>query len=149
MSKNKSFLIALGLCVVTALSGCTSSATADLKNSVKDSTNHVEVIFFHGKIRCKTCKIMERVTRETVDSAFANDVKSRKVVFRVYDIDENEALADDYQAIGSSLFVSAFVNGKEARTDLTEFSLLTARNDTKAYKDSLILIIQTYLNEIQ
>ena len=53
----------------------------------------VQVLYFHGKQRCATCTAIERLTREVIDS-----IGSEKVVLRIIDIAENEALADRYQA---------------------------------------------------
>ena len=60
----------------------------------------VQVLYFHGKQRCATCTAIERLTREVIDS-----IGSEKVVLRIIDIAENEALADRYQAGWSALIL--------------------------------------------
>ena len=69
--------------------------TANAKSPVND---RVEVIYFHGKQRCATCMAIEKNTREVLNSMFANELKSGKVVFKIVDIStpDGEKVADRY-----------------------------------------------------
>ena len=58
--------------------------TASLAQTTPDT--YVEVLYFHGKQRCVTCKAIESCTREVIDEQFNAQVKEGKVRFRAIDI---------------------------------------------------------------
>lgn len=97
---------------------------------------YVEVLYFHGKQRCVTCKAIEKYTREVVYTDFAELVKSGKVRFKEVDIStsEGEKMANKYRVSWSSLYVNGWKNGKEERNDMTQFSFQNARNKTDLFK---------------
>lgn len=115
---------------------CGGVNTANAKSPVND---RVEVIYFHGKQRCATCMAIEKNTREVLNSMFANELKSGKVVFKIVDIStpDGEKVADRYEVTWSSLFVNKWKNGKETRNNLTEFGFGNARKNTGAFKKTL------------
>lgn len=97
---------------------------------------YVEILYFHGKQRCVTCKAIEKYTKEVVYTDFAELVKSGKVRFKEVDIStpEGEKLANKYRVSWSSLYVNGWKNGKEERNDMTQFSFQNARNKTDLFK---------------
>ena len=103
------------------------------QTKVKD---HVEVMYFHGKQRCVTCKAIEKYAKEVVEKDFANEKKSGKVVFKVVDIstDEGAKTAKNYRVTWSSLFVNGWKKGKEKRNDMTQFAFKNARKHTDEFK---------------
>lgn len=109
--------------------------------------DRVELIYFHGKMRCASCQAIEKYAREAVDSLFADQHKAGKVMFRTVDIStpEGEAVADGYEVSSSSFFVNKWENGKETRNNLTEFGFATARNSTQEFKDSVVAIVRKSL----
>lgn len=108
----------------------------------------VELIYFHGKMRCASCQAIEKYAREAIDSLFADQQKSGEVVFRIVDIStpDGEAFADGYEVSSSSFFVNSWKDGKETRNNLTEFGFANARNNTKEFKDSVISLVRKNLN---
>ena len=103
------------------------------QTKVKD---HVEVMYFHGKQRCVTCMAIEKNAREVVEKDFANEKKSGKVAFKVVDIStpEGARIAKDYRVTWSSLFVNGWKNGKEKRSDMTQFAFKNARKHADEFK---------------
>ena len=103
------------------------------QTKVKD---HVEVMYFHGKQRCVTCMAIEKNAREVVEKDFANEKKSGKVAFKVVDIStpEGARIAKDYRVTWSSLFVNSWKNGKEKRSDMTQFAFKNARKHADEFK---------------
>ena len=85
----------------------------------------VQVLYFHGKQRCATCTAIERLTREVIDS-----IGSEKVVLRIIDIAENEALADRYQAGWSALILDR--NGRVE--NLTRMGFSYAKDQPATFK---------------
>ncbi|MGM9804695.1 MAG: nitrophenyl compound nitroreductase subunit ArsF family protein [Muribaculaceae bacterium] len=100
---------------------------------------YVEVLYFHGKQRCVTCRAIEKYTKEVVNSDFATYKKSGKVRFKEVDIStpEGEKLAKEYRVSWSSLYVNKWEKGKEKRNNLTEFAFKHARNNTELFKEGL------------
>ncbi|MGN0281797.1 MAG: nitrophenyl compound nitroreductase subunit ArsF family protein [Prevotella sp.] len=98
--------------------------------------DHVEVMYFHGKQRCVTCKAIEKYAREVVDNTFAAEKKNGKVVFKTVDIStaEGEKIAKDYRVSWSSLYVNGWKDGKEKRNDMTQFAFKNARNNSEEFK---------------
>ena len=98
--------------------------------------NRIEVLYFHGKQRCTTCKAIEKYTKEVVNADLAELVKNGKLRFKEVDIStpEGEKLAEKYRVSWSSLYVNKWKNGKEERNDMTRFGFQNARNNTSAFK---------------
>lgn len=101
--------------------------------------DYVEVMYFHGKQRCPTCKAIEKCTKEVIDQDFKAQTKQGKVRFRIVDIstDEGEKIADKYKVTWASLFVNKWKNGKEVRKDLTQLGFQKARNNAADFKNQL------------
>ena len=99
----------------------------------------VEVLYFHGKQRCVTCRSIEQNTKELLESMFQRQMKEGKVVFRVIDISkkENARIAEKYEVTWSSLFLVQHKNGKEKAENLTEFAFGHSRTQPEAFKRSI------------
>ena len=122
------------------LMACGQTSNAETtKESSKQVKNPVEVIYFHGKQRCATCRAIEQCTKDVLDEQFAKQVKADKVVLRVIDISqkENKAIAEKYEVTWSSLFVVTNKDGKENAENLTEFAFGNARSNPDKFKTGL------------
>ena len=71
--------------------------------------------YLHGTFRCPTCLSIEKQSKETVETEFADLVKEGTVVFLPlnYDEPENKHFQDDYKLTAPSLVLSVHDNGKE------------------------------------
>ena len=105
-------------------------ATTDSKKDV------VEVLYFHGKQRCITCKSIEKHTKDVLTAYFADQVKNGKIVFRIIDISEpaNEKIAEKYEVTWSSLFINKWKGGKEKVNNMTEFGFSYAKSSPDVFK---------------
>lgn len=76
---------------------------------------YVEVLYFHGKQRCVTCKAIEKHTKEVVNVELVELVKNGKLRFKEVDIStpKGEKLAEKYRVSWSSLYVNKWKNGKK------------------------------------
>lgn len=99
----------------------------------------VEILYFHGKQRCVTCRSIEQNTKELVEAKFAWQMKEGKVVYRVIDISkkENARIAEKYEVTWSSLFLVQHKNGKEKAENLTEFAFGHSRTQPEVFKKGL------------
>ncbi|MDD4625172.1 MAG: nitrophenyl compound nitroreductase subunit ArsF family protein [Candidatus Pacebacteria bacterium] len=97
----------------------------------------VEVFLFHRTQRCITCTTIGKLAGKTVEERFGPEVLSGKIVFREVNIDEpqNKALAEKFQASGSSLFINATREGGDNIQEDMEVWRLT--NNPAAFKNYL------------
>lgn len=134
--------LTVGLFSCSTKSNETNAETDTASEVIKD---HVELVYFHGKQRCITCRAIEKYSREVVDSLNATDIPAGELSFRVVDINENEALADSYEVTGSSLYLVKYDNGQENRDNLTEFGFGNAKSKPDVFKQGLTDKIETAL----
>lgn len=141
----KNVLLILTLCVgMVACSGGKTKSAAENQQTKKDV---VEVLCFHGAQRCATCMAIEKNTKELLEAAYAEQLKSGKLVFRSVDITKEEALAERYEVSWSSLILVDYdKSGKERATNLTEFAFGNARTASDKFKEGLSERITEMLN---
>ena len=79
-------------------------------SEISGNIEKVEVYHFHATRQCYTCKTVGAYAEETVNTYFADELKSGKLVFASVNIElpENKALADKYEAKGSSLLIGVY-----------------------------------------
>ena len=96
----------------------------------------VEILYFHGDMRCKNCYAMEKGVSELLDEQFKNEVNEGKIIFKTIDITtpEGEQIADNYGVTWSSLFLNNWKDGKEERNYLTRMGMKTAAKNTSEFK---------------
>lgn len=77
----------------------------------------VIVYYFHGTRRCATCRKFEAYTTELMKTTFAQQLKSRKLEFRVVNVDEpqNEHYVYDYKLTTRSVVLADYRDGEEIR----------------------------------
>ena len=101
------FLIASSLAGETVVSG-------------EDSTllqKSVIVYYFHGNVRCPSCRKIEQYTKEAVEQYFNDELKSSKLIFKLINIEEkeNKHFVKDYQLYTKSVVLSLVTDGKEVK----------------------------------
>lgn len=140
----KCILLSLMLLLVMGFSACAQSKA---KQPSQKKGDHVEVLYFHGKQRCVTCRAIEQQTRELLESQFSQQLAGKKVVFRVIDISDNanKELAKKYKVTWSSLFVVGHKGGKETAIDLTETGFSYARSNPGKFRQELQGVINRQL----
>ena len=88
-----------------------SSDTQETKNQgqgeKQTSVQSTKVItyYFHGKVRCPTCRNIEANAKEAVDTGFAKDLKEGQLEWQTvnYDKSGNEHFAKDFQLAAPSV----------------------------------------------
>lgn len=100
--------------------------------SVAAMAQDVEVLYFHGKQRCKACIAIEKETKAAV-----KEMKDCAVL-RIVDIStsEGKALARKYKVTWSSLFVVDKAKGGKTE-NLTQFAFANARSNPAAFRKEL------------
>ncbi|NCC99603.1 MAG: thioredoxin [Bacteroidia bacterium] len=116
---------------LTMFISCVNAKTK--KQTEKSKSNAVEVLYFHGKQRCITCRSIEALTKEVLEKDFKKEMNNKKIVFKVIDITENEALADKYEVSWSSLILDK----KGKIINLTDMGFSYAKNQPDVFKAKL------------
>lgn len=127
----------IGLC-------CTTTSKAQNKGKAYD---YVEVLYFHGKQRCATCKAVGLYSKEVVYTDLAQFSKNKKVRYKEVDFStpQGEKIADRYKVNFSGLVLSRRKSGKETFEDITDFAFRYARTDTPRFKEELKAMINKKL----
>lgn len=115
------------------------------KAIAKSATPIVEVLYFHGPQRCRTCVALQKAAKELVNAEFAKELKSGRVKFREIDLSskEGEKLGDKYEIAWSSLVVVRKQGKKEKSADLTDDGFRYAVKN----KAKIQSILQRKINE--
>lgn len=101
------------LVLVLIIVGCSSKEQIS-SNAVSDAKSvnidHLEIYHFHGTRQCYSCITVGKYAEETVNTYFADELKSGKIVFGHIDFDvaENKELASKYGVTGSSLWLGVY-----------------------------------------
>lgn len=108
-------------------------------NVATENPDCIEVLYFHTKKRCITCNTIEKLTIETLEKEFAEELKAKKIIFKTIDIskDENDAIATKYEVTWSSLFINKWSKGNEAINDMTKFGFSYAKNSPDVFVDGV------------
>ena len=112
---NKKYLYAgIGIAIVLLLvfmlpkyfNGNVTASGSEISGEIEK----VEVYHFHATRQCYTCKTVGALAEETVNTYFADELKSGKLDFASVNIElpENKALVDKYEAKGSSLLIGVY-----------------------------------------
>ena len=129
-------LVILTLCV--GMVACSDGKTKRVVENRLTKKDVVEVLYFHGSQRCATCLAIEKNTKELLEAAYAEPLKSGKLVFRSVDIAKDNALAERYEVSWSSLILVDYdKSGKECATNLTDFAFGNARIAPDKFKQGL------------
>ena len=84
---------------------CSHSQTEKKTDNVQERKDMVEVLYFHGAQRCKTCKAIEQNTMKIIESNYTDEINTGKLVFKSVDLTQEKELAKKYEVTWSSLFV--------------------------------------------
>ena len=73
--------------------------------------------YFHGDVRCVSCRKIEAYSREAIEQAFAGELKDGRLDWRVVNLDQegNQHFTKDYQLFTKSLVLVDEVKGKQVR----------------------------------
>ncbi len=141
----KNVLLILTLCVVmVACSGGKNKSVAEHQQKKRDV---VEVLFFHGTQSCASCKAIEHTTEELLEE-YEEAIERGDVVYSKLDLIDNEARAESYGVIWSSLLVIDYDSeGNEQVTDLTDHAYTDVMTDSERLKTRLRTTINNYLTD--
>ena len=143
MKNYRTLIIMIFLAMVLVVSGCNSQAASTQKDALETTgmscitdtcavspvrtvsadVQKIEIYHFHGTNQCTSCIAVGKLAEETVNTYFADELKSGKIVFGHIngELPENSELVRKYGATGSSLWIGVYdSNGfhKEENTNV-------------------------------
>lgn len=124
------------------LTSCNGEKSKKNTETVDASVSKIEVIDFHSTNRCMTCNAIEENTQYTLNTYFPKEMKNGEITFQTINVDkkENYALAEKFEAAGTSLFLNVISKGKEHSIDLTNFAFAKGRDKNEFSKELKIKI---------
>ena len=137
------------------MSGCSSkadnNATGNAATDISDSEKNIaidklEIYHFHGTHQCSSCIAVGQLAEETVNTYFADELKSGKIVFGHIngDLPENRLLVGAYGVTGSSLWIGTYTqDGKFSAEE--NVNVWYKINDKEGYMNYLKGIIEQKL----
>jgi hypothetical protein len=119
-----------------SINGQEKEVTSDIKTI---SNEVVKVYYFHNARRCATCQAVEKVTKETLDEFYPEELKNGTIDFQSLNIedDENKALAKELDITGQALLLIK----DKVRKDLTNEAFLYARSNPDKLKNEILQFI--------
>lgn len=146
------FLLAVAAFALVSFNSCSngnsSSSSQIQEQSESQEGAQVEVLYFHGKQRCKTCVAIENETKAVMEGELFAAVEEGKVSFRIIDItsDEGKPIAEKYKITFSSLLIVSNPGEGEKVEDLTSFAFANARNNPESFRQELQTKVMENLN---
>lgn len=128
--------ITLILIIILAFAGCKqsgkSTSTIETKQEIIEN-DIINIYYFHGKQRCKTCIAVGNIAKETIETEFA---ENEKVRFTELNTSEkaNDELVEKYQVTWNALIIT---KGDDA-IDITEEAFANANENPEELKKLII-----------
>jgi len=100
----------------TAAAGTAAGAPASA-TEVRPAPRKLVAYYFHLNKRCNTCRTIERLAKEAIETGFPEDLMSGRVEWRAVNLDDpgNDHYYKDFQLTGSALVLVDLVDGKPSR----------------------------------
>jgi hypothetical protein len=112
-------LLAVVLAGIAFSVPCAADDDSQATTAVVPQTLDAEVIayYFHGNLRCRTCRTIEAYSQEAIRSAFADELASGRLAWRVVNIDEpeNKHFIRDFELVTKSLVITEYQGGEVTR----------------------------------
>jgi len=109
---------------------------------ISGDVEKVEIYHFHATSQCYSCKTVGAYAEETINTYFANELKSGKIVFGHINVDlpENKVLVDKYEAKGASLLIGvSYKDGKFSKEEnVNVWYKISNKEDYMAYLKGII-----------
>ncbi len=107
---------ATGQSASTSVPQSRETGTPEVAETTKASSKLV-AYYFHGNMRCMTCRTIEAYAKEAVNAGFPEALKDGRLEFRAVNVEEkaNEHFVQDYQLTTRSVVLVQFADGKQGQ----------------------------------
>lgn len=144
MNMRQTILSGLILTLVLAGVAVPTLAAEAGETSSDEPADGVVAYYFHGDVRCNTCRKLEAYTEEAVRTAFEEALDEGRLSWRVVNIDreENAHFLEDFQLTNKTVVVAEYRAGEIVRYEKLDRVWRLVRN-----KDKFLRYIQSELSE--
>ena len=130
--------LALAAVLLSLATAGPAVATDEAGSPAADAvTDGVVVFYFHGNVRCTTCRTIEAYAHDAIHTGFAGELDDGALSWRVVNVDEpeNEHFVQDFQLVTRSVVLAELHDGKVVRfTNLDKvWQLVRNRDDFVDY----------------
>jgi hypothetical protein len=109
------FLSLVSALLCSCISPASTSPIPSKQASVQLSgpADKVELVYFHRPRRCDACIYVEERVGYIVNTFFQEESRNGRLTYQIFDLGdkENAAVANEYCAIGSQLFINTIKDG--------------------------------------
>jgi len=94
-----------------------TSAPAETPKADQADARKVVAYYFHGNMRCMTCRAIEANARQAIETGFPDALKDGRLQWRVINVEEprNEHYVTDFKLTTRSVVLQETVGGKQTR----------------------------------
>ncbi len=106
----------------------------------------VVVYYFHGDVRCQTCRKIEKLTTDAIHRYFEDQIQNGTISLNIINVDQapNQHFTKDYQLYTRSVIVSDVSKGRETRWKNLQ-QVWELIHDAKAFQEYICKEIADYL----
>ncbi|EKD51528.1 MAG: Redox-active disulfide protein 2 [uncultured bacterium] len=124
-----------------------SSVAAPVSVSEVKMEKGVAAYYFHGTRRCPTCRKIEALTNEAIQTGLATDIKDGRLVWNVLNIDEdaNNHFIQDFQLTSSSVILVRYDGGESKKWKNLDKVWRLVRSDKNQFVSYVQSEIKSYL----
>lgn len=113
-----------------------------------DHGHYIQVYYFHGKVRCHSCNMIEKLTVETIGTSFPEELEKGRLKLSVVNVSdrENEHFVQDYRLYSQSVILSEMKEGEQVswKNLIRVWELL---NNEVKFKDYVRMEVNAFLEK--
>jgi Fe-S cluster biogenesis protein NfuA len=130
------FFSFITLFTFTGASFLFQNSPADANTQSISENTKIIVYYFHGNMRCKSCKTIENYTKEAVKTKYQDEIKKGLVEIRTVNVEKsgNSHFIKDYQLVSRSVVVSKFEMGEEKEWKRLDKVWSLLKNESKFFE---------------
>ena len=128
----KKLIYLTGIILLSACGqGKVEGNTENTSETKKVQEDHIAVYDFHTTHRCETCLAIEKATKETLSENFKPQMDEEKITFTLLnaDAEENQVIAEEYSAFGTTLAITIVKGESKEIIDITNWAFDAIHGD--------------------
>ncbi len=148
MNRSLFVMAAILLALTPAAVPAQTPASGEAPAVAQKPAHQIVATYFHGDVRCATCKKLEADAKAAIEQAFSAELADGRLAFKTVNVDrpENAHFNEDYKLVTRSLVLTEEVDGKVVRWTNLEKIWQLVRNET-AYREYVVSSVRSYLDE--
>jgi hypothetical protein len=125
------------LAILILLASCNTNSEQKINQNTiaaavhTDKDNYVTIYDFHNEHRCVTCLKIENAVKTILEESYKMEMDDQLLSFELYncETEENQNLAEEYGAFGTTLAITIVKDGNKEIRDLTNWAFETIGTD--------------------